>query len=1350
MSTSPSEEPREASSKAAPHVRAPSPSAVDPAIATPVTAGQLRQRLEGLTLLDEHRLRRRLDASRRKGRGKPESLSSLAREISQAERRVAARRDQPLKLDYPEQLPVSQRRTDLLAAIAEHQVVVVAGETGSGKTTQLPKLCLELGRGVRGLIGHTQPRRIAARAVAERVAEELHTELGDQVGYAVRFTDQVSERTMVKLMTDGILLAEIQRDRLLRNYDTIIIDEAHERSLNIDFLLGYLQQLLPRRPDLKVIITSATIDPARFARYFGDAPIVEVSGRGYPVEIRYRPLVDPDDPRAEEADLLGGISDAVRELLREPAGDVLVFLSGEREIRDAADTLGGLNLRDTEILPLYARLSAAEQHRVFARHQKRRIVLATNVAETSLTVPGIKYVIDAGTARISRYSNRTKVQLLPIEPISQASAKQRAGRCGRTSDGVCIRLYAEADFQSRPEFTDPEILRTNLASVILQMAALELGTVSDFGFLDPPDRRQVNDGLALLHELGAITSDSGQAAPALTSLGRRVAQLPVDPRLARMILESADRGCVCDVLVLAAALSIQDPRERPAEAQQQADAAHARFADPSSDFVGYLKLWLYLRQQQKTLSSNQFRRMCRSEYLNYLRIREWQDLFTQLRQIAKGMGMAVGSQREDDPSATQVEQIHRSMLAGLLSHIGLKEGPRGDYLGARGAKFAIFPGSALFKKQPQFVMAAELVETSRLWARTNASIDSVWAEELASHLVKRSYSEPHWERRQAAVMATERVSLYGVALVAGRKVNYAQIDPVHAREEFIRRALVEGDWDTRHHFFRDNRRLVDEVHELETRTRRRDLLADDDTLFAFYDQRIPPDIVSGRHFDAWWKKARHRTPEQLHLSMADLTRKGAEIDAEQFPDTWSSGSFDLELSYRFEPGERSDGVTVTIPLPLLNDAAAAGLDWQVPGFRSELVTALLRGLPKAIRRLIVPVPDTAAELVGALPVELTGTTTDLTRTLSDSLYRLRGVDVPPESWDLTSLPDHLRPTYRIVDEAAVVLAEAKDLSALQAQFAPALSAQLRTATADMARDGLREFPAEGLPRVVQRTAHGHELTGYPSLVELASTSGSPAGAGATDSTVGIRVLDTEADQASAMWTGTRRLLALTVTSPARDLRAGLDTRQRLLMSRSPHGSLDSLLADCVTAAIDLLMRRHGGPVWTRPEFDRLQADVRSGLLGAARTTVSSVASVIGEAQQTELALGEAVPPSLRSVVAAEQAHLARLIYPAFVSRTPAPQLSELPRYLKAIQQRLIAARVNAARDAERQAVVDVVERDFAELVERAGPQVGPEALEEIRWMIEQLRVSLFAQQLGTSGPVSVKRIHAAMDRLDPR
>ena len=1059
-------------------------------------------------------------------------------------------------ISYPAELPVSQVKDEIAAAIRDHQVVIVAGETGSGKTTQLPKICLELGRGVTGQIGHTQPRRIAARSVAERIASELGTELGTAVGYQVRFNDTSSDGTLIKVMTDGILLTELRRDRQLRRYDTLIIDEAHERSLNIDFILGYLKRLLPRRPDLKVIITSATIDPQRFSDAFGGAevgqqsdgaPVLEVSGRTYPVEVRYRPLADPDDPDREPRDQVQGILDAVAELKRDGPGDILVFLSGEREIRDTADALAGQD--DLDVLPLYARLSSAEQHRVFEpgrfAHSRlgRRVVLATNVAETSLTVPGIHYVIDPGTARISRYSHRTKVQRLPIERISQASASQRAGRCGRTADGVCIRLYTEEDFAARPAFTDPEILRTNLASVILQMAALDLGDMADFPFIDPPDSRNIADGTRLLEELGAFApgGSSGQSQRRLTDVGKKLARLPVDPRLGRMILAAGQHGCVREVLIIAAALSIIDPRERPTEHREAADEMHRRFAVPGSDFLGFLALWDYLRAQQAELSASAFRRMCRREYLHYLRVREWQDVYGQLRQAAADLGVVIGRDRRrprpaepaepaepaDRFPAELADRVHMSLLAGLLSHIGMQDtrtqntgavqrgrrrGPA-EFSGARGARFAIFPDSVLARKPPSWVVAAELVETSRLWARVTARIDPAWAEPLAEHLVRRSYSEPRWDARRGAVLATEKVSLYGLPIVPARTVNFARIDPAAARELFIQHALVDGEWQTHHRFFSRNQRVLDEAASLEQKARRRGIVADDTVLFGFYDRRIPASVTSARHFDSWWKKTRAADPALLDLSLADLVGPAAEeIGPADYPASWG----ELPLSYEFAPGAPDDGVTVDIPLAQLNQVDAAEFGWQVPGLREETVTELIRTLPKQLRTLFVPVPDTARKV---LP-ELGAPDGDLPGALSAALGRLGGVPVPRSAFDESRLPAHLRVTFRVVDDGpgadSTVLASGKDLAELRRQLRPRLQATLTEAARGLTRTGLRDWDFESLPRVFE---HG-QVRAYPALADAGNA-------------VDIRLFETEAEADAAMLQGTRRLLLLAVPSGAR-------------------------------------------------------------------------------------------------------------------------------------------------------------------------------------------------------------------------
>jgi ATP-dependent helicase HrpA len=1294
------------------------------------SVSELRKRLDGLTIRDAARLGRRIKNLR--GNVSPEKLSQIAEQFAAAEALVATRRAAVPTITYPD-LPVSDRRDEIAKAIAEHQVVVVAGETGSGKTTQLPKICLELGRGIRGTIGHTQPRRLAARTVGQRIADELGTPLGDAVGYTVRFTDQASDRTLVKLMTDGILLAEMQRDRRLLRYDTLILDEAHERSLNIDFLLGYLRELLPRRPDLKVIVTSATIEPARFAAHFNDAPIVEVSGRTYPVEIRYRPLEvvlpsdtdddDPDDPdheivRTQMRDQTEAIVDAIHELESEPPGDVLVFLSGEREIRDTADALR--DLKNTEVLPLYARLPTAEQQKVFAPHTGRRVVLATNVAETSLTVPGIRYVVDPGTARISRYSRRTKVQRLPIEPISQASAAQRAGRSGRVAPGVCIRLYSEEDFESRPQFTDPEILRTNLAAVILQMAALQLGDIEQFGFLDPPDKRSIRDGVLLLQELGAFDRDG-----AITDVGRRLARLPVDPRIGRMILQADTEGCVREVLVLAAALSIPDPRERPTDREEAARQKHARFADERSDFISYLNLWRYLREQRKERSGNAFRRMCREEFLHYLRIREWQDLVGQLRSIARDIGI-----RETDDDADPAS-IHAALTAGLLSHIGLREGDARDYTGARNTKFVLAPGSVLTRRPPRWVVVAELVETSRLYGRIAARIEPEGIEKIADHLVQRSYSEPHWEAERGAVMAFERVTLYGLPLVPRRRVNYAQIEPELARELFIRHALVEGDWRTRHHFFRDNARLREELEEIEERARRRDLIVGDDEIYAFYDARIPADVVSARHFDAWWKKQRHRTPDLLTLGRDDLLR--TEDAADDRPDAWQAGDLSLPVSYKFEPGADDDGITVHVPVEVLARLGGDEFAWHVPALREELVTALIRSLPKDLRRNFVPAPDTARAVLASLEPG----TEPLLQSLQRALQRLSGVLVPIGAFDLDKLPSHLRVTFAVESADGTEVARGKDLGALQDRLAAPTRQAVAAAVADgLERTGLRGWPddLDELPRVIERHTSGHTVRGYPAFVDAGRA-------------VDVRVFATQAEQDAAMGPGVRRLIRLTVASPVKMVERQLNPRTRLLLGSNPDGSLAALLDDCADAAVATLAPT---PVSNRAEFTALAQRVAGALASATVDIVGRVEKVLTAANEVQVAIPAHPSQTQADAVADIRAQLDRLLTDGFVTATGASRLGDLARYLAAIGRRLERLPRDAAGDRDRMQRVHAVEDAYDELRQALSPaRVAAEDVCDIGWMIEELRVSLWAQQLGTARPVSEQRIYRAIDAVTP-
>jgi ATP-dependent helicase HrpA len=1263
---------------------------------------------------------------------------------------VAARQALVPEVRYPAELPVSQRRDDIAAAIRDHQVVIVAGETGSGKTTQLPKICLELGRGVHGMIGHTQPRRIAARSVAERIAEELGGpglgEPGGAVGYQVRFTDRSSKDTLVKLMTDGILLAELQHDRLLSAYDTLIIDEAHERSLNIDFLLGYLKQLLPKRPDLKVVITSATIDPEKFAAHFArddgtPAPIVEVSGRTYPVEVRYRPLmqVAGEDDADDEGEVLvkdqtEAIVDAVQELMREGPGDILVFLPGEREIRDTADVLGKTSTTSRlstsyEVVPLFARLSSAEQHKVFAPHTGRRVVLATNVAETSLTVPGIRYVVDSGYARISRYSYRTKVQRLPIEAVSQASADQRKGRCGRVEAGICVRLYSEEDFESRPEFTDPEILRTNLASVILQMTALGLGDVGRFPFVDPPDQRNVKAGVQLLEELGALQVGPESGGRRLTGLGRRLVTLPLDPRLARMVIEADRRGCLREVLVITAALSIQDPRERPVETRAHADQLHARFRDQTSDFLTLLNLWRYVRTQQRELSSSAFRRMCRAEHLNYLRIREWQDLESQLRQVAKQLKLNV-SRPADEPDG---DGIHQALLAGLLSHIGLRDAEKRDYLGARGARFSIFPGSALFKKQPQLVMAAELVETSRLYARVNAAITPEWAEELGAGIVKRTWSEPHWSKKRAAVMAYERVTLYGVPLVTDRLVSYGKVDRALARELFIRHALVYGEWTTRQKFWERNRALLEEAEELEHRARRRDIVVDEHTLFDFYDARVGEEVVSGAHFDSWWKRARQKDPDLLTFDPAMLVHDSAgEVTAHDYPDEWREGDLTLPLTYQFEPGTAADGVTVDVPVATLNQVDATAFTWQVPGLREELVVALIRSLPKQLRVNFVPAPNVAKEfLAAASPGE-----ESLLGALGRFLRGRSGLHVPPEAWDWSKVPDHLRPTFRVVDESGKVVGEGKDLEKLKEPLRPKFQAAMAEAASSSGLDvtGRTTWTFGSIERTFTQTRAGHDVRGFPGLVDEGPT-------------VGLQVFGAEAERDAAHLRGLRRLLMLAIPSPAKAIADALSNTEKLSLAGSPYPSVADLLEDCVAAAVDDLVTRHGGAVWDGDAFATLTRAVRADLADTTRVVMHDVVRVLAAWRDVDKALTGSVDMTMLPALADMKAQVGRLVHRGFVGEAGVTWLRHYPRYLAAVAERRTRLTGGVARDRQLMDQIAGLQEAYLHRLDALPKGRLPSAeLRRVGWMLEEYRVSLWAQSLGTAFPVSDTRIRKTLDQ----
>ena len=1314
----------------------------------------LFSQLNNIMLVDKRRLSARIH-----GIGKIKSqeaqqavAAEIEQQIEQARLRVESRKSAVKNpIVFPESLPVSQRKAEIEKLLSEHQVIVVAGETGSGKTTQLPKMCLELGLGHLGTIGHTQPRRIAARSVAARIAEELQTELGDLVGYKVRFNDQISDNTQIKLMTDGILLAEIQTDRFLNQYSCLIIDEAHERSLNNDFILGYLKQLLPRRPDLKVIITSATIDVERFSKHFNNAPIIEVSGRTYPVEVRYHPVAEEDDQ-----DQLQGILNAVDELQAEGRGDILIFMNGEREIRDTAEALQKQNLKHTETLPLFARLSAQEQNKIFHPSGLNRIVLATNVAETSLTVPGIKYVIDPGTARISRYSYRTKVQRLPIEPISQASANQRKGRCGRVSEGICIRLYSEEDFNNRPEFTDPEILRTNLASVILQMTALGLDDIEAFPFVDAPDKRHIQDGVKLLEELGAIQpkkiksykhdgvrfptrakdvsankngtryetcaieSEEKKQGWELTPIGRQLAQLPVDPRLAKMLLSAVDFGSVYEVMIIVSALSIQDPRERPTEKQQASDEKHRRFSDKKSDFLAFLNLWHYVQEQQKALTKNQFRRQCQKDFLNYLRIREWQDIYQQIRLAVREMGLPINSEK------AEYQQIHTALLSGLLSHIGLKEAEKQQYLGARNAHFAIFPNSVLFKKQPKWVMAAELVETSKLWGRMVAEIEPEWIEPLAEHLTKKSYSEPRWSKSRGAVIADEKVSLYGVPIVAARPVNYGAIDPRVSREIFIQSALVEGDWNTKHKFFKQNQQLIREVEELEHKSRRRDILVDERTLFEFYDQRIGTDVVSQKHFDTWWKKAEKQDPELLNFERSFLINDDAEqVSKLDFPNFWHQGNLKLKLTYQFEPGTDADGVTVHIPLPLLNQVEMTGFDWQIPGLREELVIALIKSLPKSYRRNFVPAPNYAqAFLSRVVPLEK-----PLLDTLIYELRRMTGVTVEAEHWNWEQIPSHLKMTFRVVDENGKKIAESMNLDELKFSLKDRVQESISAVADDgIEQSGLHIWSFAELPQCYEQKQRGFSVKAFPAIVDEKDA-------------VGIKLFETEFEQAVAMQQGLRRLLLLNVPSPIKYLHEKLPNKAKLGLYFTPFGRVLDLIDDCIACAVDKLIADFGGFVWNEESFDKLRDFVRENVNEVTVDIAQKVEQILTLTHQLNQRLKGKMDFTMAFALSDMKSQISGLIYQGFVQKSGYARLPDLLRYLQAIDKRMDKLTQDVNRDRAAMLRVEQVQQAYQQLLAKL-PKSKPisDEVAEIRYMIEELRVSLFAQQLGTKYQVSDKRI----------
>ena len=1284
----------------------------------------LLKNLDQAMIADRHRLRRQLHELRKK----PDDarLAQWVEKVQASFAKVTARRASVPTVRYDDSLPIAAKRDEIKKVLAEHQVLIIAGETGSGKTTQLPKICLELGRGQHGLIAHTQPRRIAARSVAQRVAEELATPLGGLVGYQVRFEDQSEPTTLIKLMTDGILLAETQHDRFLERYDTIIVDEAHERSLNIDFLLGYLKTLLPRRPDLKVIITSATIDLERFSKHFDDAPIIEVSGRTFPVDTWYRPLTAEQDEEGNQVEEDLTVDQAIIATLDEIAqferserktpGDVLVFLPGEREIRDAADMLRKAQLRHTEILPLYARLSPAEQQKIFQSHPGRRVVLATNVAETSLTVPGIRYVIDSGTARISRYSYRAKVQRLPIEAVSQASANQRKGRCGRVEPGVCIRLYSEEDFNGRPAFTDPEILRTNLAAVILQMLHLRLGEIDQFPFIEPPDGKAISDGFNLLQELSAVNRENQ-----LTPLGRQLARLPIDPRLGRMLLEGTRQGSLQEVLIIASALSVQDPRERPPERQQAADQAHAQWKDADSDFAGLVNVWRGFEEQRLALGSSALRAWCRKNFLNYLRLREWRDAHRQLGLICRDLQLAVNKEPADYP------RLHKAVLSGLLSQIGQKT-EDGDYLGARQRRFWVHPSSGLGRKRPQWLMAAELVETTKLYARMVAKIEPDWIEPLAGHLVKKNHFEPHWEKKRGQVVAFEQITLYGLIVVGRRPVHFGPIDPPASRELFIREGLVRGEIQSRAKCLAANRQLLEQLDELEAKARRRDILADEETLFGFYEERLPQDIHQTATFDSWYRTESQKNPQLLIMREEDvLAREASEVTASQYPDHLQLGDLTLALSYHFEPNHPRDGVTLTVPAPLLPALPGERLEWLVPGLIEAKCIALVRNLPKALRKNFVPVPD----FIKAALARMTFAEGSLPQALGRELLRMTGARVSDEAWAEAAqqVDSHLRMNIEVLDGQGKLLGEGRDLAELTARYAEASQAALAAPATAKSQQPVQAKAFAPVAEKTQQKIAGLSMTVYPALVEEGGT-------------VKEGRFSTLAEAEYQHRRALQKLLLQQLAEPAKFLRGKLPGLTELGLLYRELGRVEALVEDILLASLDSCildgeasLPRDGAGLASLAERKRGGWAEHAERLARLTLEILKLWHALQKRFKGKIDLTQAV--ALNDI----KQQLSNLVYPGFVRDTPAQWLKELPRFLKAIELRLEKLGSQVQKDRVWSGELSNLWAQYQVRLAKHRQEGKRDAqLELYRWWLEEYRVSLFGQQLGTKVPISDKRL----------
>ncbi|WP_181799830.1 ATP-dependent RNA helicase HrpA [Marinomonas aquiplantarum] len=1270
---------------------------------------------------DRHRISRKQEQiQKRQKDGQPfDKLSNeLTDLIDTSKARYQSRLAAMPTITYDESLPVAARADEIINAIQEHQVVIIAGETGSGKTTQLPKMCLQAGRGRAGLIGHTQPRRIAARSVAERISDELNVDLGEQVGFQVRFSDESSDNTLIKLMTDGILLAEIQQDKRLYKYDTIIIDEAHERSLNIDFLLGYLKQVLAVRPDLKVIVTSATIDVERFSQHFDNAPVIEVSGRTYPVEIRYQPLLSKaDSDLDEDQSMEQGVLDAVELLIAEEktsgyrgAGDILVFLPGEREIRETAEILRRAELRSTEVLPLYARLTASEQQRIFKPHSGRRIVLSTNVAETSLTVPGIRYVIDPGLARISRYSVRSKIQQLPIEKISQASANQRAGRCGRVADGICIRLYDEADFASRAEFTDPEIFRTNLASVILQMANLKLGAVEKFPFVEMPEKRMINDGYRALTELGALKKDR------LTPIGRQLAKLPIDPKLGRILIAAERHGVLADVAIIVSALSIADPRERPQDKKAQSDQAHAQDKDEDSDFAVFLNLWERYEGQRQVLSQNQLRQFCRKQFLNFMRMREWRDIHRQIMIACKQLGF-----KDRASDARNYEAIHRSLLAGLFTQVANKMDDSKEMLGCRSRKLSIFPGSMLFKKPPQWVMAAELVETSKLYARVVARIDPIWIEEYAAPFVKRQYLDPHFEANQGRVMANEQVSLYGLIIVAKRRIDYGHVNPEEAREIFIRTGLVERELRSKQAFYRHNKALIDDLETQEAKLRKRDILVDDEAVFNFYNQRLPDTVRNLKSLEHFVKTH----PDALMMTKEDLINQEVVLDEVAFPDSFGLNGVALPIDYKFEPGKATDGATLKVPVGLLRQLSIEDLGWAVPGYIKERCEALIRALPKALRRRFVPIP----QFVDRIYPNLSKEKGDLLEQLSLQIKRETLIDIPLNEWNAEKLESHLTLRLEVVDERGKVLGSGKDLAELQSQFSDLVEESFaKFGTKAHEADDLTEWPEQGIPERQEIKQAGIKVTAFPALVSQGET-------------VSLKMFDDQSTATEAHRKGVITLLKLTLSKEVRYLKKNLPQLKESMLIFSPLGPKESLLGDLLSAILDKVFL-DGRPLpRAKQDFEHCVTANKSHLIAMGNEMATQLYRVLSSYQGVAKRMKGSIPLPWSRIYGDIQFQLKQLIYPGFIGNTPLFWLGQLPRYFKGIEVRLERFQNHLNKENQFVSELEGLWQTYHKQKKAHDEKAlyDPE-LVKYRWMLEEYRISLFAQSVGTLEPISAKRL----------